>query len=200
MLFPFLFATVLWGVVLGFAFGALYDVLRILRVARALRHADAPVYGTRMSPCSLHCYLEKKREKQTRPPMRELVLLFFEDFFFCISFGCAIAVLVFAMEDGVVRWYSLAACAAGFFGYRQTLGRPVMRSATVILALCRRVLAWTFLRTLAPLFACLRRLFGAIATRLGHTVGRWATRRYASRLPARMVPPIGNREKKGRKR
>ena len=193
---PFSFATVVWGTVLGFVFGALYDMLRILRVARALRHADAPTYGARMSPCSLHRYLEKKREKPKRPPLWELVLLFFEDFSFCILFGCAIAVLVFAMQDGVVRWYSFAACAFGFFGYRLTLGRLVMRSATAILALCRRVLAWTLKRTLVPIRACLRRFFCAIYARVGNTVHRWTTKRYAKRLPARMIPPMETKERK----
>ena len=127
-------------------------------------------------------------------------MLFFEDFFFCILFACAIAVLVFAMQDGVVRWYPFAACALGFFAYRLTLGRLVMRSATAILTLCRRVLAWTVKRTLVPIRACLRRFLCAIYARVGNTVHRWTTKRYAKRLPARMIPSVGAKEKRGSRR
>ena len=111
----------LYGALLGAGAGLFYDFLRITRI----------FFGVHYSRSASEQL--KKIKLPILPPYREHeenaalgVVVFLEDFFFCILCGVALAILFYECNDGKIRLPIIGVFAAGFFLYRTTLGRIVM--------------------------------------------------------------------------
>ena len=113
----------LWSFLAGVLLGAVYDCLRLTRLL--------PGGGT---PTRLR---EKKLPLLGKlPPPRRVramgVLVFAEDFLFCIFAGVVLTLLFYEAFDGKIRVPALFLATAGFFAAHASLGRLSKRVAGVI--------------------------------------------------------------------
>ncbi len=111
----------LLSLVAGLFFGAIYDLFRIRRVAfRLPREEESSTNGLRR--------LFRRNLART-----DTLLCFAEDLLFCL-FGTVVLILMnFKLYYGVPRWYAFGATVLGFWIYRITLGRLVIRSAETVI-------------------------------------------------------------------
>ncbi len=174
-----------YGLCIGVFAGALYDVLRIRRIA-----ASKGRYGQKRKPAPLDGYFA--------PPPKEkfwsfdATLIFFGDFAFLATLGVAISILIFYENDGVLRWYALAACAVGFFAYRMTVGKLVMKTSDAILAKLKQFWHFAIAHTLDPVRRLLTKGKKAVLCRVA--VKR--TNRIFSSLATDLLPPQAGEVKK----
>ena len=61
------------------------------------------------------------------------VMVFFEDILFCMMTSCMLILMIFCANYGIVRWFSVMGCAAGFFIYLETAGKAVVGAAEMII-------------------------------------------------------------------
>lgn len=87
----------LWSFIMGFAAGAVYDVLKFRR--RLVNFGKIP----------------------------EIILMSFEDLGFFTLWGAAFCILLYTMTYGVVRIEAIFSQLLGFYIYRKTLGKPISR-------------------------------------------------------------------------
>lgn len=128
----------LLSLVAGWCFGALYDVFRIRRVAfRLPREENAPQKGFRRL---LYRNLERT----------DTLLCFGEDILFSLFATVVLILMDFKLYFGVPRWYALGAAVLGFWFYRITLGRIVMRSAERVIGLIGAAVGFLRHRVLSP--------------------------------------------------
>ena len=123
---PFLVFSFLSGVVLG----ALYDVLRIRRMAtrRAGKHR------------------------------LDLVLTFFEDVIFCLLATVTMILVTYKLYYGIPRWYAYAAFALGFFLWQKTVGRLIMKLSDKIIDLIARALSFVKIKLVKPVWSRVKKL------------------------------------------
>lgn len=126
---PFLVFSFLCGVF----FGIVFDVFRIRRVAfrptrREGKGRVARLFGRSLSRV-------------------DTVLTVFEDLLFFLFVTVALILVGFKLYYGVPRWYAYGAALGGFFLWRVTGGRLVIRFAETILSLLAKLLS-LFLRYL----------------------------------------------------
>lgn len=116
-----------YAAVTGFGLGALYDGLRMLRMA-----------------------LGESRSGQGRRPIPLAVLLFVEDVSFMLAAAIALILLDYYVSDGQFRAPAAIGLLAGFFVYRHTVSRLLLRVAEWIIRRLKRLLR-AVLRTLLHL-------------------------------------------------
>lgn len=100
------------ALVLGVAFGAIYDIVRIIHALIGARTYSGFKRGN-----------NKPRGKVR---VSANILTFFLDIVFCILFTACFAILSYAFCDGRFRMFVLISAAAGFTAYIATLGRVVV--------------------------------------------------------------------------
>lgn len=61
------------------------------------------------------------------------VRVFWQDMLFFLTAAPLVFVFTLSVTEGVVRFYLLAGLVAGFFAYRYTVGRAVVRLVTVVI-------------------------------------------------------------------
>lgn len=113
-----------YAVIVGFCLGGVYDLLRILRLL-----CCAPRKGT-------------ASVEQGRKFSFGTVLLFWEDILFMLTFAVSLILLCYYGNDGRIRASAVIGIACGFFVYRQTVGRLVIRMAEILTAWIRKILAF----------------------------------------------------------
>ena len=157
-----------WAVLLGFALGGVYDVLRITRILCGVHYAGRPLQSASgavdasLAPSSPPTF----RRRLSR--ILRTLLIFAEDLLFGVVCGISLIILLYYTNDGQFRALSVCGMACGFFVYYHTLGRLVMLFSEVIVYALRRLVLWIVHLTLLP-FRWLTRL-------LCRTVGRRITR------------------------
>ena len=117
----------LYGAILGASAGALYDFFRITRIFFGVHYSRSAAEKLKKIQLPL---LPPYKEHEESPILG--VLVFLQDFFFCIFSGIALAILFYEANDGVIRPPVLLAFAAGFFLYRQTLSRLTMAISEIL--------------------------------------------------------------------
>lgn len=126
------------GMLLGLAFAAVYDLLRITRVLMG------ETYGSRtagrfsalpMPPAHL------THAGQFGRSLRDL-LVNLEDLLYCLCAGAAVAVYLSAANHGRVRWLAFAGICLGFLAWRLTAGRLIIACSAAIAALLRFAVGW----------------------------------------------------------
>ncbi|MBE6688459.1 MAG: hypothetical protein E7588_04160 [Ruminococcaceae bacterium] len=74
------------------------------------------------------------------------IVVFFEDLLFCFITCVLLILMIFCANYGVVRWFSVFGCAGGFFIYRETAGRIVIRASDIIISFIRRYIILPLVR------------------------------------------------------
>ena len=121
----------------GIGFGGIWDLLRLPRIwlgeigaavgYRELCAKELPWIGSR----------------NTRKPSRFLpIVRFLSDFLFCILAGLTMILLFYQINRGNVRFPALLCAAGGFFLYRATLGRLVLRALSLIAFLIQTIMRY----------------------------------------------------------
>lgn len=141
--------SLLAGVILG----AFYDVLRITRVflgvhysrrtARALRGVSLPLL---------------KAQKDRGENKMLGIVVFVEDFFFCLFAAVALILLFYEMTNGKFRIFAILICMMGFLLYRGTLGRLVMLCSEVIAFVIETAVRYLAFFILFPLRFCKQKI------------------------------------------
>lgn len=131
--------AILYSVLVGIAFGIMYDALRISRILLGLRKSSIPTFAKVKFP--LIGYLP---EKNKTPPGAG-VIVFLGDILF--SFVCIFVFLVFVFHAnfGDGRWFLITGCGLGFFLYFATAGKAVMKisgNAAYLIRIATAYILW----------------------------------------------------------
>ncbi len=118
---------------LGIAFGALYDIFRITRVAAGVRYKGIALEKAEK------LYLKefpligsiKRRENAVGKKILNLYIAL-GDIVYCSLIGAALCIFFYYTNDGIIRWQGVAAIALGFFLYHITVGAVVISFAEII--------------------------------------------------------------------
>ncbi len=127
-----------FGLLFGFAFGALYDVFRIRRR-----------------------YFQKKNSKKLLTRLLQGFIIGIEDFIFFLMLACVSCVLFFVFSMGRVRLLLFVFEGLGFLVYRVTLGRLLMGISDVICKLVTMTLNAVKKYLILPVFEFVSRPFRA---------------------------------------
>ena len=106
------------ALLLGAGLGVAYDLLRIPGI---LFGADS-AFAKRAQAFSLPLIGNRPRRKHTKLLG---VVIFIEDFLFCIVAGVAVILLFYELYNGKLRYVAFLFLALGFFLYRFTLGKGI---------------------------------------------------------------------------
>ena len=88
--------------------------------------------------------------------------VFLLDILFFATAAVSVFLFSLAMTEGEVRGYSLAGCMIGFFAYRCTVGRLLLRSLNVVMRTLRRIFS-VVVKPFAWLFGKVRKFYKKIA-------------------------------------
>ncbi len=172
-----------YGFCIGVIAGGVYDILRIRRIAFAPANRR---YGKRTENLPLHTYFSERGRQKTR--IGETVLIAFGDFLFLFCLGCAVSILVFYENDGIFRWYALLPCIGGFFLYRNTVGKAVMRCADAIIAKIRQLLHFLVRVALLPLWHLIQTFGRYLYRKATYRYRLFGTKKIFSHLGKTLVP------------
>ncbi len=144
--------------------GLFYDALRLSRVLLGREET------ARMQALRARIRLPLLPPQKERKKRRHFgILLFLEDFIFCIIGGILIILLFYEWNRGSIRIPALICAAVGFFCYRCTLGRVVVRISDLAAFAVGVLLRYAFFFLCLPvllLFRALKKGFSALALRL----------------------------------
>ena len=147
----------LWSIVFGLLAGALFDVFRIMRIARR------SIVNVKRSSLFLH--------------LGDGILCFLSDILYWLILAVAYSVFIYRWADGRLRIGSLLCAAAGFLIWHYTIGRAVMLLADRIIALIRVIVGFILSITLVPLYRLfafvgrkVNNLFSAVFAVLCHSI------------------------------
>ena len=142
---------------LGAALGLLYDGFRILRVFLGERFSQA---GNRFQNVKLPLITMGGNRKKHRKILS--VVVFLEDFLFCVLAGIAIVLLVYQLNNGKIRLLIFPLAAVGFVVYRHTVGRIVMLFSETAAFLLEAGVRYVCFFLLFPWKWAISRLIGVI--------------------------------------
>lgn len=117
----------LCAVLLGFALGAVYDALRITRVFLGVHYSRRTARALRRISLPMLAPIKDRGESRALG-----LVVFLEDFCFCLLAAILLILLFYEMNDGKPRLLTVVICAGGFLIYRATLGRLVILFSEVI--------------------------------------------------------------------
>ena len=115
--------SALWSVTVGTLLGAVYDIIRFIRV---LFNIDV------RSPF--------KKGRFGLMPFLGYVAVCIGDLLFFVIAAILLCVFFFLTGDGQMRWYGLAGAFLGFVLYYNTFGRLFIRVAELLNSLIKRVI------------------------------------------------------------
>ncbi len=142
-----IYLTLLWqGLILGAVLGIVYDVFRILRIA--------------LRP------LNREKEQSVMAIGGDFIRTLFLDLAFGVIAAFSVTVLFFAANDGIIRWFGLAAVVAGFGGYQATAGRLVARIAETLIFWIKSLILWVFRLFFDPILFLIRLIFFLLYDRI----------------------------------
>ena len=117
----------LYACLLGAGLGLLYDACRITRIFLGEHYSQRAV--ARLHALQLPL-IGGYRSHRARRSLR--VVIFLEDFLFCIVSGIAVILLCYEAFNGKIRFLVFPCAAGGFALYRCTLGKAIMLFSEVI--------------------------------------------------------------------
>lgn len=155
---------------LGAALGAVYDVFRVIRIARLPGETYDGGYLKKFKPQKPIITFGKGVKKAAYAASDAVV--FIEDILFFIV--CAIAETVFflAENDGEIRIYCIIFTVLGFFLYIKTVGRCVIYFSSKIIFFVRCLLYWIFYIIIVPVRYIFRAFYRVCAALYGVSVGK----------------------------
>ena len=131
---------------LGVGLGVFYGLLRIVRiffgdhfsmVANRFQAVELPF---------IHV-----REKRKRHGRLLKVIVFAEDFLFCVVAAVAMILLFYQINNGKLRFLAFPVAGVGFYLYRITLGRLVMVCSETVAFVLEAAIRYVFFFLLFPL-------------------------------------------------
>lgn len=151
---PFLIFSFFAGIV----FGAVYDVFRIRRIAFA-------------------------RDKTRRVIKRvDAVIIFLEDVIFSLFIAVTMILICYKLYFGIPRWYSYGGAALGFFLWRVTAGKLVIKLADKIIAAISAFFAFILQRIITPPLSALKRASADLYERYDAKRRKRLTQKYEKRM------------------
>ena len=136
-------STFIISFITGAFLGAIYDGVRILRCIFGVR------YYNRNKTFVFNKI--KIRKKQGLTQLNENILIFVTDILFFMFSGITIAIIVYYVNSGIVRWYILLLCLLGFLAYYFTVGKLVIRIADRVATVIRLFVLYTVYLLVYPL-------------------------------------------------
>lgn len=136
----------LYSLIIGAALAAVYDIIRVSRVAFS-PHGRKDVSDAKGGFQSI-----LKRAPAEAYTLVFDVFVFAGDLLFALIAALTVTLFIYHVNDGRVRWFTLAGAAAGFAVYYNTLGRLIMFCAERIVAALRALIRFILSFTLLPLF------------------------------------------------
>lgn len=136
------YRAILAFLLLGLLCGALYDVVRILRVLCGLASYSAAgrAFREKRLPWIGSVYRPPRRRTQW---LRSCQIAA-GDIVFCLTAAVLLSVCLFDFGYGTLRWFYLVSCAVGFLAYRAGPGRLVMFFSETIAFGVRVALAYLY--------------------------------------------------------
>lgn len=134
-----------YGAFTGFGLGALYDGLRLLRMILGESLDGTPPGGMPLGG------MPPGGAGKRSVPLQ--MLLFAEDILFMTAATVAFILLCYYANDGQIRAPAAVGMCSGFFVYRHTLSRPLLRLAYGCIRLVKRFLILAARLLTAPLRA-----------------------------------------------
>jgi hypothetical protein len=128
----------------GFFLGVVYDFFRILRIART--HEKEKILDSVHKHFKGTEYCAKSDAKKA-----ENILVFTEDFVFCVVATLIEILLFYHLNDGVIRIYAILLSIIGFFVYHYSLGRILIYTSKRIINFVRRIIYFVLIAILTPL-------------------------------------------------
>lgn len=128
----------LGGLLLGAAFGVVYDALRITRVLMGVRYSRAETAALTLPMPNQNRLVRQHRVGRA---LRDIIVDL-EDICFFLVAGSSMAIYLSAANHGRVRWFAFVGAAMGFIVYYFTVGRVVVRFSEAIASLLRFAVAW----------------------------------------------------------
>lgn len=130
------------SLLLGCAFGLIYDLLRITRIFFGVH------YSMKLQPLCERLPLPKKHEKKKRIEKKHRKIsaaqpiIFLQDFWFCILFAVSMAIVFYEINSGGVRLPAFFFAGVGFVLYRFTIGKPVLLFSETIAFFVKFCIRW----------------------------------------------------------
>lgn len=147
-----------YALLLGFAAGFVYDLLRITRVFFGVH------YSRRAAKRIRELQLPFLARRKPRGESRALgLVVFVEDLIFCLLVGVAMILLFYAANNGKIRPPAFLSAGAGFFLYRATVGRLMMIFSEVIAFCAETAVRYAVFFLFYPIKKILRWTQGRIA-------------------------------------
>lgn len=144
----------LFALILGVALGFILDMLRLPRIF-AQQTVD---FGKQTPANSL-----RKRH------IVAFVIVFLEDFLFCIAAAVSLILLFYEQNNGKVRPFAFLAAGIGFTLYRLTLAKPIRRLTELIFQWIIRTMKTVAHALLKPL----RRFYLAVSLVVKKRLSAW---------------------------
>ncbi|MBR5516291.1 MAG: spore cortex biosynthesis protein YabQ [Clostridia bacterium] len=129
-----IYSFIAYSVILGFSFGVLYDIFRIIR----------------MSVCVPGIISAKEKNKSNKNGFIVNVIVFVCDILFFILAACISAIFVFHANNGNIRIIAMIGSLAGFAVYYNTVGRLVTLISHFIIKSIYYLIRFIIKRILLP--------------------------------------------------
>ena len=169
----------LYALFLGVGLGAVYDVLRITRIFLGVHYSRRMMKKLRNISFPL---LPKRKEKHESRLLG--LVIFLQDFFFCVLCGVSLVLLFYEVNSGKFRLSAAFCVGGGFFVYRYTLGRLVMLFSEAIAMVIEVILRYILFFLLLPwkyAFRFLARIMGRMTRYLKTKHQKKQRARYTAR-------------------
>lgn len=147
-----------YALLLGVFLGAVYDLLRITRVFLGVHYSHRT--AKRLQQLQLPLLKPKGKKRESRALG---VVVFLEDFLFCLFAGILLILLFYELNNGKIRYLAFLCAGAGFLLYRGTLGRLVMLFSEMIAFVLETAFRYMLFFFLFPLRYLIGKLKKAIA-------------------------------------
>ena len=97
-------------------------------------------------------------------------LIFLEDLIFFFPVTLIFLIFNYALSDGIVRWFSFAGTAAGFFLYLNTLGKILLFFSEAILKAVRSLFRFLFRIFIFPVINFFKKITNCLFVRIKKSV------------------------------
>ena len=131
----------------GIFLGAVYDIFRLLRIARS-----ESTYSARKAIRNRFFPRTKAHGKISRLRISDAAIVFIEDIVFFLIVAVTEILAVYYINEGEIRIYCLLVSVLGFFAYQKTLGRVIVFFSKKILYFIRKIIYLIVCIVLIPSF------------------------------------------------
>jgi hypothetical protein len=114
----------LMSVVLGLAFGAIYDVVRIFRTLLGVSYVNK--FSDRLKKVKLPFIKNPYNFQKSKRKIAENFMVFLTDMAYFLVITAVMTVFTYHVNSGIVRWYIFGGAIVGILLYYVTLGRLII--------------------------------------------------------------------------